>query len=1265
MKSRLWTLLVLVACLSLSTSDLPDSAISFDTPEVIVTMKESDGSVILSIDEISAASLEKALVRFVPLPDGATEPEIGMHGDGAFKEGLDITAGEPMIMRGLTLLPVRISAAPGTFPSKGKSPALEFEVRYRIDPGKKRSGAALAHSRGFFESFGSLLPDNALDKVASTEEGGYLILTTPDLLSSIEPLFLWKQQMGFTVTFITTGMAGTRNDEIAAYIKNLYETSEVPPQYLLIVGDVEQVPGFDYHQSVSDLPYSLVDGDDFLPDLDVGRLSVRNADEAATVIGKTVNYESNPYRAGGDDWFSRALVVGADYASSTPVTVSRWCREQLYNSEYTVVDSVFYPPHWTTGRIYIPLSINRGVSLVSYRGWAYGWRGWEPPSFTVNEIPSLTNGRMLPVVLSFVCLNGDFTEPECFGEAWIRAGTAEEPKGAVAFIGNSEHWSHTRHNDAAAIGAFTAFREEGVRRLAQIMNASKYHIFKEFYDQFYYDQHTDESVEFYFYIYSLLGDPSLEIRSTAPIDIEVTHLDSVSFGNNVIEVDVATASAKTALAGVRVGVVQNEILLGTGWTDETGRARVLYPESDKYNPVIITVTGNGVQPYQDSVAVYQTGSYLRNWATTVSGDDNADGIINPGETADLVLTMKNVGNVDATNVVVSLEALAGVTINEGSVTIPDIPAGHAEDATVSIRVDDDATDGLLAQFRVQAYAGANLSTGGFDLPIVAPLLRHESHELVGVTELAHGVETDLLITMKNEGSITARGPYSVLRCDTPELATVIDSFLTFGANLDPDSSIVIDGFSIEAMDDAGVGQAAVFTLETTTAEGYVSTTSFSIVVGTADHTAPLGPDDYGYYCYDNSDTDYPDAAPLYEWITTSAAYGGPGTKLDISDNSVVTVGLPFPFTFYGEEYSRIGICDNGWASFDTTNYDDFYNWSVPSVYGNGALIAPFWDNLDPDKEQDGVPVGDGIYTWSDTENNRFVIEWSRLGNLRSQHPDQVDYDDLQTFQIVLYDPDHYATPTGDGIIRFQYKQVVNNDTDRMYSSVGIENETGDVGLQYTYANSYPVEAAPLSAGLAVEFTTAAPVYSPFTIARFDASPTEEGIRLQWEPGDNRPRSSYRVYRAGENDNYKMVPGGLLAGDRREFIDTTAPLDGDWSYWIGSTDPVGRETVAGPFPHMGEENGAVRFALRATSSNPTKGATFLSYSLPAGSDVLLRVYSVNGRLVRTLVDGAAEAGSASVEWDGRDDRGERVPSGVYFARITAGTDKQSVKITLLK
>lgn len=101
----------------------------------------------------------------------------------------------------------------------------------------------------------------------------------------------------------------------------------------------------------------------------------------------------------------------------------------------------------------------------------------------------------------------------------------------------------------------------------------------------------------------------------------------------------------------------------------------------------------------------------------------------------------------------------------------------------------------------------------------------------------------------------------------------------------------------------------------------------------------------------------------------------------------------------------------------------------------------------------------------------------------------------------------------------------------------------------------------------------------------------------------------------------------------------------------------------------EENEGSEFArlsLEQNRPNPFNPVTTIAFTVPSGADrVSLAVYNVNGRLVRTLVDGAMASGPHSVVWDGRDSEGRSMSSGVYFAKLAAGDDVSSVKMTLLK
>jgi len=64
-------------------------------------------------------------------------------------------------------------------------------------------------------------------------------------------------------------------------------------------------------------------------------------------------------------------------------------------------------------------------------------------------------------------------------------------------------------------------------------------------------------------------------------------------------------------------------------------------------------------------------------------------------------------------------------------------------------------------------------------------------------------------------------------------------------------------------------------------------------------------------------------------------------------------------------------------------------------------------------------------------------------------------------------------------------------------------------------------------------------------------------------------------------------------------------------------------------------------------------------------VSLRIYDVSGRLVRTLVDGPRTTGVHRVQWDGTDDRGRTARSGIYFAKLEAGTVKRSERVLLMR
>jgi len=282
------------------------------------------------------------------------------------------------------------------------------------------------------------------------------------------------------------------------------------------------------------------------------------------------------------------------------------------------------------------------------------------------------------------------------------------------------------------------------------------------------------------------------------------------------------------------------------------------------------------------------------------------------------------------------------------------------------------------------------------------------------------------------------------------------------------SALPVGGQATNANDPFGLtfgadcigGHLAAFTLRVAEADGTQRRVDFTLTVGAVGPGEPAGPDAYGYYAFDSGDTGYAHAR-AYQWLEIDPNRGGQGTDVGLADfgyeqDDTEVVSLPFTFRYYGREYTSLAICSNGWVAPGTTTYRDYRNWTIPSAGSPDAMIAAFWDDL----YQTGL---NRVFRWYDVAGHRYIVEWSRVRN---------DSGSEQTFEIILEDPAHHPTPSGDGTIVAQYHTVANNDYDRNYATAGIQNPTGTDGMLYTYANLYAPGAAPLAAGLAITYVPA-------------------------------------------------------------------------------------------------------------------------------------------------------------------------------------------------
>lgn len=90
-----------------------------------------------------------------------------------------------------------------------------------------------------------------------------------------------------------------------------------------------------------------------------------------------------------------------------------------------------------------------------------------------------------------------------------------------------------------------------------------------------------------------------------------------------------------------------------------------------------------------------------------------------------------------------------------------------------------------------------------------------------------------------------------------------------------------------------------------------------------------------------------------------------------------------------------------------------------------------------------------------------------------------------------------------------------------------------------------------------------------------------------------------------------------------------------------------------------------FSLDSCSPNPLKDAATVRFALPSATDLSIRIVDLGGRQVKTLVNGLREPGRGSVTWDGSDEQGHRVASGVYLCLMEADGFRQTRKLVVIR
>jgi hypothetical protein len=180
---------------------------------------------------------------------------------------------------------------------------------------------------------------------------------------------------------------------------------------------------------------------------------------------------------------------------------------------------------------------------------------------------------------------------------------------------------------------------------------------------------------------------------------------------------------------------------------------------------------------------------------------------------------------------------------------------------------------------------------------------------------------------------------------------------------------------------------------------------------------------------------------------------------------------------------------------------------------------------------------------------------------------------------------------------------------------------------------------------------------------FDVMGLTDGIQLEWAVVDHVGVEGYNVYRSPDGGKAfeRLNVCGLLPANERSYFDNTVRPGREYTYQVGAVESTG-ETVSLP---RSTSMKLVTALLEQNHPNPFNPSTTISFILPSAERAVPSVYDTQGKLVKTLCDGMGTRGENRHTWDGTNNSGQAVGSGVYYYKLSAGNFTDTRKMVLLK
>lgn len=691
------------------------------------------------------------------------------------------------------------------------------------------------------------LPPTILDDLV-TYPVKYVIIADRMFEAQLQPFIAWKVKKGFQVITGYTDDIGGSNTAIKAYIRGLYENSNPPddpaPSFVLLVGDHQQIPAFDYSDHISDLDFCEFTGD-HNPEIYYGRFSAQNTSQLQPQIDKTLEYEQ--YLMPDPSYLGNVtMIAGVDptYAPTHGNGQINYGTNIYFNSEHGLYSNTWlYPASNDPGAAAaIRATVNQGVGFINYT--AHGSHdGWANPEFSSSQVGALTNVHKYTTAVGNCCLTctfgTDYSTP-CAGEVWLQSAD----KGAVGYIGgsNSSYWDEDYYwgvGYGPIMGQGPSYEQTGLGAYDGVFHdhaepVSQRYVVNDalvFCGNMAVQESGSSLINYYWEIYHLMGDPSVSTYLGVPTANTVQQPETIVLGANTVHISADPASY--------IGLSKNGVFHGGAYVDESGVVDMSITPFDVPGTADIVITGQNKEPYVSTIQVIApSGPYVIFDSSAVNDSvGNNNNLIDFGEAILLDVQLMNVGPDTAFGVFALLTTEDEYVTITDSVEVYGTIAGDLAFVNIENAYGFDVAVGVPDRHSISfslTVSDANDETWGsnFTLQAHAPVINFVELSIDDNSGNGNGIfeagETaEMTVTLINSGSSSASSVTGVLSSND-EYVTISDANGSFG-DLDSnggrgDNST--DVYIITAHNDYPPGHSVLFGLALQSVDGYAQNLQF-------------------------------------------------------------------------------------------------------------------------------------------------------------------------------------------------------------------------------------------------------------------------------------------------------------------------------------------------------------------------------------------------------------------------------------------------------